>query len=322
MWDGNSGPESPAGGTGSSPRAAPVAGLGGCPPRRPPTSRFTNIGWPSGVAGARRPAPGSRAAVCGDRESRAFPGAADSGPRPQHLAGGSGARVAWRCGETSQRSVAKPASPRAGRPRETLPCQSAITSGGTKAAHKRAAYGPDLKPHACRRCVLGSSVTLSSVTSDVPLRASSYMLVECLRQIRRRLRRSKEDMFRELLQSSDQAKSEHRAWRETINEKLEMDSQKRRQTQEQVNKAHAGPNRDAVVPDCAAGRTHVCSTPPTAHTELPSLPLSPIPLMFPALHSTPCTPSLGTFSIMTAGLTCSCEILVSLIRNVHLCIAV
>nr|XP_042697668.1 uncharacterized protein LOC122172315 isoform X1 [Chrysemys picta bellii] len=205
---------------------------------------------------------------------------------------------------------------------ETLPCQSAITSGGTKAAHKRAAYGPDLKPHACRRCVLGSSVTLSSVTSDVPLRASSYMLVECLRQIRRRLRRSKEDMFRELLQSSDQAKSEHRAWRETINEKLEMDSQKRRQTQEQVNKAHAGPNRDAVVPDCAAGRTHVCSTPPTAHTELPSLPLSPIPLMFPALHSTPCTPSLGTFSIMTAGLTCSCEILVSLIRNVHLCIAV
>ncbi|CAM2105975.1 unnamed protein product [Caretta caretta] len=50
------------------------------------------------------------------------------------------------------------------------------------------------------------------------------------------MRRSKEDMFRELLQSSDQAKSEHRAWRETINEKLEMDSQERRQAQEQVIK--------------------------------------------------------------------------------------
>ncbi|XP_074799612.1 uncharacterized protein LOC141981882 [Natator depressus] len=119
---------------------------------------------------------------------------------------------------------------------ETLPCQSAITSGVTKAAHGRAAYGPDLKPHTCRRCILGSSVTLSSVISDMLLGASSYILVKCLRQIRGRMRRSKEDMFRELLQSSDQAKSDHRAWRETINEKLEMDSQERRQAQEQVIK--------------------------------------------------------------------------------------
>ncbi|KAH1171528.1 hypothetical protein KIL84_007146, partial [Mauremys mutica] len=45
---------------------------------------------------------------------------------------------------------------------------------------------------------------------------------------------SKEDIFREVLQSSDHAVSEHRARRETINEKLKMESQERRQGQERM----------------------------------------------------------------------------------------
>ncbi|CAM2113600.1 unnamed protein product [Caretta caretta] len=68
----------------------------------------------------------------------------------------------------------------------------------------------------------------------VPLRASFYTLAECPNQTRRRMKRSKK--AQELLQSSDQANSEHRVWRETIKEKLQMDSQERRQGQEQIIK--------------------------------------------------------------------------------------
>ncbi|XP_050807904.1 uncharacterized protein LOC127050226 isoform X1 [Gopherus flavomarginatus] len=81
-----------------------------------------------------------------------------------------------------------------------------------------------------------SSSRSSSSGRDVPLRATSYAPAERLHQIRRRTRRSKEDIFRELLQSTDAADSESRAWRETINEKLRMDSQERRQGQERMIK--------------------------------------------------------------------------------------
>lgn len=74
---------------------------------------------------------------------------------------------------------------------------------------------------------------ISFVSADVPLRANSYTLAKCLYQIRWR-RRSKEDMFREVMQSCDHADSKHRVWNETINEKLKMDSQERRQGQEQM----------------------------------------------------------------------------------------
>ncbi|XP_030413439.1 pinin-like isoform X2 [Gopherus evgoodei] len=81
-----------------------------------------------------------------------------------------------------------------------------------------------------------SSSRSSSSGRDVSLRATSYAPAERLHQIRRRTRRSKEDIFRELLQSTDAADSESRAWRETINEKLRMDSQERRQGQERMIK--------------------------------------------------------------------------------------
>ncbi|KAH1187422.1 hypothetical protein KIL84_020171, partial [Mauremys mutica] len=136
----------------------------------------------------------------------------------------------------------------------------------------------------------------------VPLRASSYTLAE--------------DIFQDVLQSSEQAYSEHRAWRVTVNEKLEMDIQERRQGQEQIIEGQeqmiklmedqrcSGPSWNTCVLDSP------CSPYRAVFHVLPKLPPN-IRCMFPAHRSTLCTPGLGTFSIMTAGLTFSCEILIS-----------
>ncbi|XP_074845666.1 uncharacterized protein LOC142010924 isoform X3 [Carettochelys insculpta] len=81
-----------------------------------------------------------------------------------------------------------------------------------------------------------SSSRRSSSGRDVPLRTTSYARTEGFRQTRRKTRKSKEDVFRELLQSTDAADSESRAWMETINEKLRMESQERRRGQERMIK--------------------------------------------------------------------------------------
>ncbi|XP_074822209.1 uncharacterized protein LOC141995177 [Natator depressus] len=64
-------------------------------------------------------------------------------------------------------------------------------------------------------------------SSDVPLRTYSSTPAEHLHQIRGQPMRSKEDMFCEVLQSTDAARSETRAWRATINESLRLDSQEK-----------------------------------------------------------------------------------------------
>ncbi|CAM2105458.1 unnamed protein product [Caretta caretta] len=72
-------------------------------------------------------------------------------------------------------------------------------------------------------------------SADVPLRTKPYTLVEHLCQKRKRTRRSKEEaMFRKVLLSIDAAHSETRAWRETINEKLRLDSLERRHGLDQM----------------------------------------------------------------------------------------
>ncbi|KAM7151398.1 uncharacterized protein RBU57_012058 isoform 2-T4 [Macrochelys suwanniensis] len=55
---------------------------------------------------------------------------------------------------------------------------------------------------------------VSEKVNDVAFRGTPYALWEHLCQIRKSLRRSKEDMFWELLQYSDTEKREHMEWRE------------------------------------------------------------------------------------------------------------
>ncbi|XP_038274850.1 uncharacterized protein LOC119862339 [Dermochelys coriacea] len=64
-------------------------------------------------------------------------------------------------------------------------------------------------------------------SSDVPLRTYSSTPAEHLHQIRGEPMKSKEDTFCEVLQSTDTACSETRAWRATINESLRLDSQEK-----------------------------------------------------------------------------------------------
>ncbi|KAH1170314.1 hypothetical protein KIL84_001299 [Mauremys mutica] len=59
-----------------------------------------------------------------------------------------------------------------------------------------------------------------------------YTPAEHLHQLRKLLRRCKEDMFWEVLQSSVATEQEQRAWRESANEDFKIDRQERKESQE------------------------------------------------------------------------------------------
>ncbi|XP_043363770.1 uncharacterized protein LOC122458685 [Dermochelys coriacea] len=73
-------------------------------------------------------------------------------------------------------------------------------------------------------------------SSDVDFRGTHCTLAEHLCQIRKRPRWIKEDMFQEVLQSSEAEKGECREWRETLKEKFKIERQDRKESEERIVK--------------------------------------------------------------------------------------
>ncbi|KAH1185556.1 hypothetical protein KIL84_018305, partial [Mauremys mutica] len=69
---------------------------------------------------------------------------------------------------------------------------------------------------------------------NVALRVSPSTPAEQLGQIRRKKKRTREDMFQELLQVSCAPDSEHRAWRIMLKDRLQRDSEDRRNGQQEM----------------------------------------------------------------------------------------
>lgn len=151
---------------------------------------------------------------------------------------------------------------------------------------------------------------ISLVSADVPLRTHSSTPVKRHRKIRQRTKRSKEDMFRQVLQSTDTAHNKISVWRETSNEKLRMDTLERRDGQEQMMKL--------LEDQTEMFKSLITLLSEHIHTQVPlqlirnSIPCPPqsphhILSMFPVPHSTPCTQPRGTGFTVKVGVTLSCE---------------
>ncbi|XP_067425841.1 zinc finger and SCAN domain-containing protein 29-like isoform X2 [Emydura macquarii macquarii] len=70
--------------------------------------------------------------------------------------------------------------------------------------------------------------------ANMALRVSSATPAERLGQMRRRKKRTREDMFQEVLQASRASECEQRAWRRMINDKMQRDSEDRRNAQQEM----------------------------------------------------------------------------------------
>ncbi|XP_067398650.1 uncharacterized protein CCDC7 [Emydura macquarii macquarii] len=142
------------------------------------------------------------------------------------------------------------------------------------------------------------------------LRTHCSTPAECLRQMRCRPRRNKEDMFCEVLQSTDVAHSETRAWRKTINERLRLDSQERTHRQEQMIKLLEGQTEMLKsLFNLYSEHIHFRPSLEPLQNSGPCSPQTPHCILhrFPVPHSTPCTTCLWSVFPMKAGATSSCE---------------
>ncbi|CAM2101587.1 unnamed protein product [Caretta caretta] len=74
----------------------------------------------------------------------------------------------------------------------------------------------------------------TSAAANAALRASPSTPEERLGQVRRRKKRTREDMFQEVLRASRASEREQRAWRVMINDKMQRDSEDRRNGQQEM----------------------------------------------------------------------------------------
>ncbi|XP_074927750.1 uncharacterized protein LOC116825581 isoform X2 [Chelonoidis abingdonii] len=74
----------------------------------------------------------------------------------------------------------------------------------------------------------------TSAAANAALRASPSTPEERLGQVRRRKKRTREDMFQEVLRASRASEREQRAWRIMINDKMQRDSEDRRNGQQEM----------------------------------------------------------------------------------------